>query len=166
MKISTKNISRILFLCLVAISCSSMPEPVNNTIWYDRPASNWGEAFCSLVAVMKWTPFLVLYSDLKDITQYIALNHAKISKAHSQIAGLTNEEQLIQWLVNHEEIGNEAPFLLKHTFKKQGNYYRWNYTYPIHFIGEGIHGVLYFLEYYEKYYTEMFQKYTTYKVIK
>ena len=44
MKINTKNISAILFLCFVAISCS-MPEPANNTLWYNRPASNWGEAF-------------------------------------------------------------------------------------------------------------------------
>ena len=91
---------------------------------------------------------------------YISLNHAEISKAVSRITGLTNEEQLIQWLTDYEDAGNEAPWMLKYTFIKHGDCFRWSNR--IFFIGDVFNQVMYFLEYYEEYYTEMFQKYTTY----
>ena len=111
---------------------------------------------------MKWTPFLMLYSDLRNITHYITEHFAEISRAVSRMAGLTIEEQLIQWLTEYEEAGNEAPWTLKYTFRKHGDCFRWNDKHPILFMGDVFHQVMYFLEYYEEHYTEMFQKYTTY----
>lgn len=112
--------------------------------------------------LMKWTDFSILYSELKEISNFIDSNYSKIQEAIALIDAIESEEQLLDWLVKFEECGNEAPYLLKYTFKKEDDYFKWNYKNPICFFGQVFNDVLYFLEYYQKPYSDMFQKYTTY----
>ena len=64
--------------------------------------------------------------------------------------------------MKYEEIGQEAPFYLKYTFNKVEDYYWWNYQNPIHFKDVIFSEALGFLEYYQKHYKTIFEKFTTY----
>ena len=111
--------------------------------------------------IMKWTPFISIYSDLESITRYIAHYYSEVSRGVLRIDSHTNEEQLLHWLTEHEEAGYGAPWVLKYTFIHKGDYYRWNDKSPIHFTGETFQKTIQFVEYYEQHYPEMFEKYTT-----
>jgi hypothetical protein len=112
--------------------------------------------------VMKWTPFSMIYSELKEIRDYLAQNIDEIITANLLINNINTEAELIEWLLKYEEIGQGAPFYLKHTFHKEEDHYWWNYKNPIHFKDITFSQALDFLEYYQKHYKTIFDKYTTY----
>jgi len=113
-------------------------------------------------SIMKWTPFSLIYSELKEIRDYLAQNIDEIIKANSSVDNINTEADLIEWLMKYEEIGQEAPYYLKHSFKKEGDYYWWNYQNPIHFKDTIFSQARGFLDYYQKQYKTIFEKYATY----
>ena len=62
--------------------------------------------------IMKWTPFASLYSDLKEIKDYLHLNFKPIQNANEEYKTLQTEQNFIDWLVKHYTIFNQAPFNL------------------------------------------------------
>jgi len=119
-------------------------------------------SYDSFKPVMKWTPFSMIYSELKEIRDYLAQSIDEIIIANSSINNINTEENLIEWLMKHEDIGQWAPFYLKHAFNKEGDHYWWNYQSPIHFKDVIFSETLGLLAYYQKHYKIIFEKYTTY----
>ena len=119
-------------------------------------------SYDSFKPAMKWTPFSMLYSKLKEMRDYLAQSIDKIITANSLINNINTEPDLIEWLLTYEDIGQEAPFYLKHAFNKEGDHYWWNYQNPIHFKDVIFSQALDFLDYYQKQYKKIFEKYATY----
>jgi len=119
-------------------------------------------SYNSFKPAMKWTPFSLIYSELREIRDYLAQSIDEIITANSLINNINTEPDLIEWLMKYEEIGQGAPFYLKHAFNKEGDHYWWNYQNPIHFKDVIFSQALGFLEYYQKHYKIIFEKYSTY----
>jgi len=111
---------------------------------------------------MKWTPFSLIYSELREMRDYLAQSIDEIITANSLINNIITEPDLIEWLLEYEDIGHWAPFYLKHTFNKEGDHYWWNYKNPIHFKDTIFSQALDFLDLYQKNYKAIFEKYSTY----
>jgi len=119
-------------------------------------------SYNSFKPAMKWTPFSLIYSELREMRDYLAQNIDGIITANSLINNINTEPDLIEWLLTYEDIGQEAPFYLKHAFNKEGDHYWWNYKNPIHFKDTIFSQALDFLDYYQKHYEKIFEKYSTY----
>jgi len=111
---------------------------------------------------MKWTPFVSLYLDLKEIRDYISENMEEIRMANVSAGKIKTEDQLVAWLVEHEDIGDGAPFNMKHSLNKKDDYYWWNFQNPVCFKDKIFLETKEFIDYYQKHHNEIFEKYTTY----
>jgi hypothetical protein len=146
---------------------TSPPKQLNFTefsVWIDKHSvtDELIGSYDSFNPAMKWTPFSMIYSELKEIRDYLAQNIDEIITANLLINNINTEPDLIEWLLKYEEIGQGAPFYLKHTFHKEGDHYWWNYQSPIHFKDTIFSETLGFLDYYQKQYKIIFEKYSTY----
>lgn len=65
--------------------------------------------------IMKWTPFVRLYSDLKEIKNYLDLNFKPIQNANEEYKTLQTEQNYIDWIVNYYAIFDPAPSDLKYS---------------------------------------------------
>jgi hypothetical protein len=119
-------------------------------------------SYNSFNPVMKWTPFFMIYSELIEIRDYLSQNINEIITANLLINNINTEPDLIEWLLKYEDIGQGAPFHLKHAFNKEGDHYWWNYQTPIHFKDVIFSQTLDFLEYFQIHYKKIFEKYSTY----
>jgi len=112
---------------------------------------------------MNWTPFISLYADLKDIRNYLSQNMDKISNANAAMQNNQTEEELIDWLLKYEDVGDDAPFFIKYDFfKNEGDYFRWNYQNPVHFKDDVFSQAIRFHNYYLAQHKKMLNKFTTY----
>jgi hypothetical protein len=112
---------------------------------------------------MKWSPFLLIYPELYRFKEYLLQNIKKIREANTGINFIQTEEYLLEWLVKYEDMGTSAPFGMKFNFfKKEGDYFRWNYQNPIHFKDDIFSEAIHFASYYQKQHAKMLEKYTTY----
>jgi hypothetical protein len=111
---------------------------------------------------MKWTPFVSLYIDLKEIRDYIHGNLEEIRVANASADKIKTEDQLVAWLVEHEDIGDGAPFNMKHSFYNKDDYYWWNYQNPVGFKDKVFREAKDFIDFYQKHHNNVFEKYTTY----
>jgi hypothetical protein len=146
---------------------TSPPKQLNFTefsVWIDKHSvtDELIGSYDSFNPAMKWTPFSMIYSELKEIRDYLAQNIDEIITANLLINNINTEPDLIEWLLTYEDIGQGAPFYLKHTFHKEGDHYWWNYKNPIHFKDVIFSHALDFLEYFQIHYKKIFEKYTTY----
>lgn len=85
--------------------------------WVDKHAilsERIGE-FDIFEPIMKWTPFVRLYSDLKEIKDYLDLNFKPIQNAHTHYKTLQTEQNYIDWIVNYYAIFDPAPSDLKYS---------------------------------------------------
>jgi hypothetical protein len=65
--------------------------------------------------IMKWTPFVRLYSDLKEIKIYLDLNFKSIQNANTHYKTLKTEQNYIDWIVNYYAVFDSAPADLKYS---------------------------------------------------
>lgn len=65
--------------------------------------------------IMKWTPFVRLYSDLKEIKIYLDLNFKSIQNANTHYKTLKTEQNYIDWIVNYYAVFDSSPADLKYS---------------------------------------------------
>lgn len=111
---------------------------------------------------MKWTPFSLLYNDLKEIRYYLSDHIAEIRTANSEIEHIKTEKDLLIWLLNYEGIGKNVPFYLGYGFKEEGDYFKLHYYDTIHFKDDIFNDAMNFIAYFQKQHEEMLDKYTVF----
>jgi hypothetical protein len=84
--------------------------------WVDKYAvlSERIGAYDIFEPIMKWTPFVRLYSDLKEIKIYLDLNFKSIQNTNEEYKTLQTEQNYTDWIVNYYIIFDSAPADLKY----------------------------------------------------
>ena len=112
---------------------------------------------------MKWSPFSLLYYELKEIGVYIPANILEILHANYTLQHAKTEDELIVWVQKHEITYEKAPHLLRRPFDKEGENYRMKSQNPVLILtGKVLIETLAFLETLQKHRTELLNKYTTF----
>lgn len=65
--------------------------------------------------IMKWTPFVRLYSDLKEIKDYLNSNFKPILIANTHYKTLQTEQNYIDWIVTYYAFFDSSPADLKYS---------------------------------------------------
>jgi len=111
---------------------------------------------------MKWTPFSMLFADLKEIRSYISSHLDDLIQANSLINQLKSEQELIDWLLKYEALHEAAPSVLTYCAEEEGNYYFSKRLNPIILTGEQFIQTINFLNFHQENYYNLLKKYTTY----
>lgn len=110
----------------------------------------------------KWTPFCRLYSELTEFKSYISDHLQEITAANNFINHIETEQNLIDWILKHEAIYEEASMDLKYSFKKEGVNYILDEQKLILYVGDLFSQILTFIEYYQGHNDKLLLKYNTY----
>lgn len=111
---------------------------------------------------MKWTPFLQLFEELKEIYDFINIYKAEIDSANLDFEAINEESDFIKWILFHETMVKNAPFVWNYKYQIEGNYYAKTETDPpIHFNGKQMLAFFDFLKNYDKKQGELFDKYNS-----
>jgi len=113
---------------------------------------------------MKWSPFSKLYGELKEMRCYISDHLSEFIKANDSTNQIETEEKLIDWILKYEAVYfyEEESLDLKYSFRKEGENYILNEQKLILFTGDEFFQTLTFIEFYQKHYDELLNKYNTY----
>jgi tetratricopeptide (TPR) repeat protein len=113
---------------------------------------------------MKWTSFTCLYSDLKEIKDYLDTNFQQIHVSYKQFSHLATEQDCIDWILKFETIYEQAPFHLKYNSTLEEGLVNCciNIKTKILFCGEEFIETYHFLDIYETKNRELLQKYFVY----
>jgi hypothetical protein len=111
---------------------------------------------------MKWTPFSKLYADSKEIISYISTHLDEFKQANNSIKQIETEQNLIDWFLKYEAIYEKAPSALRFSFEKEDEKYILDKRNPIKLKGEEFIETLSFIEFYQKHYWDLLDKYSTY----
>jgi len=110
----------------------------------------------------KWTPFCKLYSELMEFKSYISDHIQEITAANNFINHNETEQNLIDWILKHEAIYEEASMDLMYSLKKEGENYILDEQKLILFTGDLFCQILTFIEYYQGHNDKLLLKYNTY----
>lgn len=111
--------------------------------------------------LMKWTNFSRLYSELKELKNFILSYEDVVRDAQKRFGQITDEQGLIDWLLSHETLFKKVPFEFKYGAITEGGYKLDTKT-PILFTGDCFNTVFQFINSYTKHDTELLVKYSTY----
>lgn len=134
--------------------------------WVDKHAilsERIGE-FDIFEPIMKWTPFVRLYSDLKEIRDYLNLNLKSIQNANQEYKTLQTEQNFIDWLVKQYAIFDPAPSDLQYSLTLENSVVScqiYNHT-TLFFHGQEFLEAYHFLKKYETKNAELLKKYCVY----
>jgi hypothetical protein len=134
--------------------------------WVDKHAilsERIGE-FDIFEPVMKWTPFVRLYSDLRCIKNYLDLNFKSIQNANQHNKTLKTEQHYIDWIVNYYAIFNPAPSDLQYGLTLEKSVFCckiYNDT-KVFFHGSEFLEAYHFFKNYETKNVELLKKYCVY----
>ncbi len=114
--------------------------------------------------IMKWTPFVRLYSDLKEITAYLDLNFKSIQNANEQYKTLQTEQDYIDWIVKQYAVFDPAPSDLQYglTLDKSVVSCKINHDTTLFFQGPEFLEAYHFLKNYNTKNEELLKKYCVY----
>jgi hypothetical protein len=111
---------------------------------------------------MKWTPFLQLFEELKEIYDFIKNNTLEIDRANHDFKEIKEESECIDWLLFNEKLFQAAPLVWNYEYQSEGNYYtRTETDHPIHFNGIQMFAFFDFLKKYDKKHSELLDKYNS-----
>lgn len=111
---------------------------------------------------MKWTPFLQLFEELKEIYDFIKKNTLEIDRANHDFKEIKEESECIDWLLFNEKIFQAAPHVWNYEYQSEGNYYsRTETDQPIHFNGIQMLAFFDFLKNYDNKHRELLDKYNS-----
>lgn len=114
--------------------------------------------------IMKWTPFVRLYSDLKEIKDYLNLNFKSIQNGNQYNKTLQTEQDYIDWIVNYYAIFDPAPSDLQYSLSLENSVVSckiYNHT-TLFFQGQEFLEAYHFFKKYETKNTELLKKYCVY----
>lgn len=134
--------------------------------WVDKHAilsERVGE-FDIFEPIMKWTPFVRLYSDLKAIKDYLDLNFKSIQNANQHNKTLQTEQKYIDWIVNYYAVFDPAPSDLQYSLTLENSVVSckiYNHT-TLFFHGQEFLEAYHFFKKYETKNAELLKKYCVY----
>lgn len=148
---------------------SNPPQQLNfegMCLWIDKHAFSNAiiGSYDAFDPQMKWTPFSILYSDLKKIKDYIDANLNDIRQANKVIPPISEEPSLIDWLLKYEEIYEQASFDIMYNLFKENDYYILDMPIPMQLKGDEFAQTLNFIESYQKHNEDILKKYSTYTI--
>ena len=111
---------------------------------------------------MRWTPFSMLYDELKKNRNYISRYNDDIRQANSYKSLLKTEQELIDWIFANEALYEAAPFDLTFSFEKEGDGFIFNRRDQFILFGEEFDQTFGFIYFYKENYENLHQKYNTY----
>lgn len=111
---------------------------------------------------MKWQCFTELYDQLTGLRNYISSYEALCEKANEEYLSITDERNLILWMLEYEPMFNKAPYEFKYVMRNnEYNYATKNLNHLV-FTGNRFCISLSFIERYNKHHSELLNKYVTY----
>lgn len=134
--------------------------------WVDKHAilsDRIGE-FDIFEPIMKWTPFVRLYSDSKAIKDYLDLNFKSIQNANQYNKTLQTEQHYIDWIVNYYAVFDPAPSDLQYSLTLENSVVSckiYNHT-TLFFHGQEFLEAYHFFKKYETKNAELLKKYCVY----
>jgi hypothetical protein len=114
--------------------------------------------------IMKWTPFVRLYSDLKEIKEYLNLNFKPIQNANEEYKTLQTEQHYIDWIIKNYAVFDPAPSDLQYGLTLENSVVSCkidNHT-TLFFHGQEFLEAYHFLKNYETKNAELLKKYCVY----
>jgi len=118
-------------------------------------------SFDIFTSQMRWTPFSMLYDELKKIRTYISY-YNEFLQANYFISQIKTEHELIDWMLANEALYEAATFDLKYSLVKEGEFYILERPNHIIFYGEEFDQTFSFIYFYKENYDNLLQKYNTY----
>ncbi|MEI6680444.1 MAG: hypothetical protein WCL21_17675 [Mariniphaga sp.] len=112
-------------------------------------------------ATMKWTPFSEMYADLKEVRSYISNHIEKFKLANLKGNQIRTEQDLLDWIVNYEEIHEEASIIIKHCFVKGNGNFSLYPKNPILFNDSIFEETFSFFKFFQDHFNNIFIKYST-----
>lgn len=86
--------------------------------------------------IMKWTPFSMLYDELRAYRTYIESYKHDFTKANESLNLITEEQNLIEWVLAYEVMFEEAPLDIKFLGIEKGEFFILEKNNPILLFGE------------------------------
>jgi len=114
--------------------------------------------------IMKWTPFVRLYADLKAIKDYLNLNFKSIQNANQECKTLQTEQDYIDWIVKYYAVFDPAPSDLQYSLTLENSVVSckiYNDT-TLFFHGQEFLEAYHFFKKYETKNEELLKKYCVY----
>lgn len=109
---------------------------------------------------LKWSPFLRVYYEFKEITEVISPNLDKIRQANREYKENWTEQRLIDWVISYEEIFHIGTLELKYFLVKIGEDYGFAEFDKYLFTGEVFAEAYAFFDTIEKHFYKLLKKYT------
>jgi len=111
---------------------------------------------------MRWTNFLKLYRELNQFSSFVEMHHATCLEASKLSEQIKTEDELVEWLLQYEEMGEKASFGLKHCLRKRDGHFSLELDDTIYLKDPKIHNVRPFLRFFEDNFYPMFDKYAVF----
>ncbi len=111
---------------------------------------------------MRWSRFLMLYSDLREMNELISENLDQIRQANREQKQLRTEQEIVEWLLRYEEIHENGTVDLMFTIVKDGEEYYFDNTNLYLFKGEIFNETLEFFYSYQNHHEPLLKKYSIY----
>lgn len=109
---------------------------------------------------LKWSSFLFIYYEFKEIAEVISPNLDKIRQANREYKEKWTEQELIDWVISYEEIFHLGTLELKYFLVKIDEYYGFAEFDQYFFTGEVFAEVYAFFHTIEQHFYPLLEKYT------
>ena len=116
--------------------------------------------FKYVIRSVKWTPFVQLYYDFKEIAEVISPNLDRIRQANREYKENWTEQKLIDWIISYEEIFHSGTLELKYFMVKIDEDYGFAQFDKYLFTGEVFAEAYAFFDTIEKHFYKLLEKYT------
>jgi hypothetical protein len=132
--------------------------------WMDKHAELYSRlgGFHLLTPRMRWTPYLMLYSDLSELVSFITENLDEIRQANQSVKDLKTEEELIDWVLKYETVYEKGTFDLRCGTENKEEEFCFKKDTPYSFKGAIFYETFHFFETYRNYFEPFLDKYSIY----
>lgn len=132
--------------------------------WLDKHAELYNRlgGYDFLIPQMKWTPFLIHYSDLKALDLVILENLDEITCANEFFKHEKTENELIDWLLKYEPLYVKGSIDIPFVIVKDGENFHVDSKDNFLLRGEIFSETFHFFEFYTINHRELLEKYSTF----
>jgi hypothetical protein len=111
---------------------------------------------------MKWSDFASLYLEIKEWCDFIHTNIELIRNAVKDVGLAKDEDELISWIIQYEELVEEMPYNLQFSLEREGEFYKTDLPYQFLIKGSEFGDLFTFVEKFFEHQNTLLEKYSTY----
>ncbi len=111
---------------------------------------------------MKWSQFVDIYSQLKELREYVSIYQDVFSRANHSYQSIKEEKQLITWMLEFEELYSQIPYEFKYNIIKRDDCYMIERFEQLTFNETSFTGMFGFINSYQKHHLDLLNKYGIY----